>query len=128
MKKLTTTPLIIILLAIITSSVAYAAPGDIWLAGYLLLTFKTPTEVKALEARVDIVQQRANDLLGLRNDLPKVEVRKAHGEVSIYADNKVFLTVTPADARASNTSVDKLANSWATRLRTILPEATPIKH
>lgn len=128
MKRLTATLLITVLLAGVTCSLAYSAPGDIWLAGYLLLTLRTPTEAKAFQARVDTVQLRANGLLDLSDTLPKVEVRKKCGTTCICADNKVFLTVTPADARCCGKTVDKLAAFWAQRLRTILPDATPIKH
>jgi hypothetical protein len=124
LKKITTALLAIALLATITSSLAYAAAGDIWLAGYLLLTLKTPTEAKAFQARVDAVQLRANDLLALEANLPKIEVRSA----SIYAGGKVFLIITPADAKVAGKTVDQLAKYWAQQLRTILPKATPIKH
>lgn len=120
--------LLTVLLATLTCSIAYSAPGDIWLAGYLLLTLKTPVQAKALQQRVDAVQDRANDLLELSSTIPQIEVRKSRKETSIYAGDRVFLTVTPADARVNGTTVDKLAHLWAQRLRTILPDATPIKH
>lgn len=128
MRKLTATLLITILLTALTCSLSHAAAGDIWLAGYLLLTLKTPTEAKAFQARVDTVQLRANDLLELSDKVPSVDVKKSRGKVNIVAGGKVFLTVTAEDARAGSTTVDKLARSWAQRLRTILPKATPIQH
>lgn len=128
MKKLTATLLITILITALTCSFAQAAEGDIWLAGYLLLTLKTPAEAKAFQQRVDIVQLRANDLLEYSSKLPSVGVKKSRGQVNIVAGGKVFLTVTPADASVNKTTVDKLANSWAQRLRTILPKATPVQH
>jgi hypothetical protein len=69
-----------------------------------------------------------NDLLAYSSKIPSVDVRKSRGKVSIFGDGKIFLTVTAADARVSNTTVDKLARLWAQRLRTILPKATPVKH
>lgn len=128
MKKLIATLLITVLLGILTCSLAYSASGDIWLAGYHLLTLKTPDNAKAFEKRVDTVQLRANDLLALNDKLPKISVRKYRGETSIFTDNKIFLTVTKADARVSGKTIAKLASYWAQRLRTILPDATPIKH
>jgi hypothetical protein len=128
LKKLTVVLLITVLLAGLTCSLAQAAAGDIWLAGYLLLTLKTPNDAKAFQQRVDTVQLRANDLLAFSSTIPSVDVRKSGGKVSIFADNKVFLTVTADDARVNKTTVDKLARSWAQRLRKILPDATPVKH
>lgn len=128
MKKLITTLLTTALLSALTCSLAYSAPGDIWLAGYHLLTLKTPSEAKAFEKRVDTVQLRANDLLALSDKLPKISVRKCRGQVSIYTDNKIFLTVTSADARVNGKTIPKLANYWAQQLRVILPKATPIQH
>lgn len=128
MKKLIVASLVTILLATLLCSFAQAAPGDVWLAGYLLLTLKTPTDASALQQRVDAVQLRANDLLELSSRLPNISVKKTGPSFGIYADKKVFLTVTASDARVSRTSTQKLANAWAKRLRTILPDATPIKH
>lgn len=128
MKKAALTLVAAILLATLACSTSYAAQGDIWLAGYHLLRLKTPADANAFQQRVDVVQSRANELLELSSKIPKVEVRKERGRTDIYAGNKVFITVTPADAKACGTTVDKLARAWAHRLRTILPEATPIKH
>lgn len=128
LRKLTATLLITILLTALACSLAQAADGDIWLAGYLLLTLKTPDDAKAFQQRVDVVQQRANDLLAYSSKIPSVEVKKSGGKTIIFAGGKVFLTVTPDDARVNKTTVDKLAKSWAQRLRKILPEATPVKH
>lgn len=128
MKRLTVTLLITVLLAALACSFAQAADGDIWLAGYLFITLKTPDDAEAFGKRVDTVQARANDLLAASSELPKIEVKKSKGNTSIYAGGKVFMTVTAADAKVEKTTVDKLANRWAQRLRTILPEATPIKH
>ncbi len=128
MRKLITILLITVLLATLTCSIAQAASGDIWLAGYLLLRLKTPSDEKAFQQRVDTVQMRANELLEYSSELPKVEVKKSGGKVSIWAGKKIFLTVTADDARADKTTVDKLAHTWAQRLREILPKATPVKH
>jgi len=128
MKKLVATSLITLLLTTLVCSFAYCAPGDIWLAGYLLLCLKTPNDCSALQHRVDVVQMRANDLLALSSTLPKITVKKSGANYGIYTDKKIFLTVTSADAKAGRTSAKNLANSWAQRLRKILPEATPIKH
>jgi hypothetical protein len=128
MRKLTAILLATVMLVTLAESLAYCASGDIWLAGYLLLTLRTPTEAKALQTRVDAVQARANDLLALSNTLPKIEVRKCRCDTSIYAGGKVFLTITAADAKAGKTTVAKLAKSWADKLRTTLPKATPIQH
>ncbi len=127
MKKLIGTLLIAIVLVTLTCSLAHSAQGDIWLAGYLLLTLKSPTG-DALQQRVDAVQARANDLLMLSSTLPKITVKKTGANYSIYADKKVFLTVTAADARSYSTTTQKLANQWAHKLRVTLPKATPIKH
>lgn len=128
MKKLLATLLVTLLLALTACSVACSAPGDIWLAGYLLLTLKAPAQGQTLAQRTDAVQVRANDLLVLSSTLPKITVRKCGVNYSIYADKKVFLTVTAADAKMGRTTTQKLANDWAKKLRVTLPKATPIQH
>lgn len=128
MRTILSTLLIAILLATLACSAAYSAQNDVWLAGYLLLRIKAPGEGQTLQQRVDTVQLRANDLLALSNTLPKVSVKHSRTHSTIIADGKLFMNVTAADARADGKSVQKLANYWAQRLRTILPDATPIKH
>lgn len=128
MIKLLATLLITILLATLICSVAQCAQGDIWLAGYLYITLKTPGNAKVFQQRVDTVQLRANDLLQLSATLPKITVKKAGVNYNICTDGKVFITVTPADAKAARTTSAKLSNQWAQRLRVVLPKATPIQH
>ena len=43
----------------------------------------------------------------------------------IMVGSKVFLTVTEADAKLNNTTVDDLAVQWLANCRAILPQARP---
>jgi hypothetical protein len=101
--------------------------GDIWLSGFLVLRIRTPAGGYSIDERVNAVQSRANNLLQLGKGVPKVVVAKAGTDAVIYAGGRLFITVTPADAKANDTTPLQLAAVWAQRLRTILPKASPEK-
>ncbi len=54
-------------------------------------------------------------------NLPVFTALKSGMDYNIYADNKLFLTVTYADAQANGISPEKLADTWVRRLNETLP-------
>jgi len=102
-------------------------PGDVWLGGYLLLRIRTAAAGYSVADRVNAIQARANSLLELGRSGAKFTVGKSGRDAIIYADGSLFITVTPADAKANGTTPERLAAIWAQRLRTILPKASPEK-
>ncbi len=117
------------MLATIVSSVAQCQQcGEVWLTNFLLLRIRCAAGGCSVEQRADAIQQRANDLLALGKGIPQVTVKKTGADANIYTNKCLFMTVTAADGKAANTTAVKLANTWAQRLRTILPQATPEIH
>ncbi len=127
MKKLILIAIAATLLSSLVSSAALCANGEVYLGGYLLLRIRCGAGGFTLEQRTDKLQARANDLLAWGRNVQKFTVQKSKGNVGIYADNTLFLTVAPGDAKANNTTVEKLAKNWAGRLTQLYPEARPDK-
>ena len=94
----------------------------VWLANSPLFTVHNGAGGLTLEQRVNALQLRANALLGERKTLPSITVRKFGMGSSIFVDNSLFTTVTPADASVYGQTPTSLANSWANNMRRILPQ------
>jgi len=113
------------IMALLLCSTVWAADSrEVWLGNSLLLRVRTAAGGYTIEQRVGAIQRRANLLLQLGNNLPKITVRKSGDSANIYAGDTLFMTVTPADGRTNSTTSMKLANIWAGRLRDILPRIT----
>ena len=111
----------IFLTVLACSTVWPAGTGEVWLGNSLVLRVRCPAAGYTIDQRVNALQLRANDLLEAGKDIPTITVRKSGKDASVYAGDKLFVTVTTADAQANGTTTQKLANIWAARLRTILP-------
>lgn len=129
MKRVLAIAVSVIMLAAIASSIAQCEQsGEVWLTNFLLLRIRCAAGGCSAVQRADAIQQRANDLLALGKGIPKVTVKKSGADANIYTNKTLFMTVTAADGKTAKTTSVKLANIWAQRLRTILPQATPEKH
>lgn len=114
----------VVVLAVFVCSIACAqATRDIWLGGHFLLRVRTGAGGYSADERVNAIQLRANNLLQLGRNISSFTVKKSGNDANIYADNELFMTVSPADAAANGTTVVGLARVWAQRLRTIYPDA-----
>ncbi len=94
---------------------------QVWLANSPVLTIRNGAGGYTIEQRVKELQQRANDLMQFGGNTPMFTTTKFGADCYIYADNKFFMTVTADDARANQTTPQKLANVWINRLNTIIP-------
>lgn len=128
MKKYITITILTIILASLACSFAWSeGTRDVVLGDYLLLRVRCAAGGFTIEERVNALQLRANNLLKGGKEYSSVTVRKDGKDSNIYVDKIFFMTVTSADAKANGTTSEKLANIWAERLRTILPQSTPDK-
>jgi hypothetical protein len=127
-KRLIAIAAVTIVLATLACSIARCeGSGEVYLGGFLLLRIRCAAGGYTVDQRVSALQMRANDLLELGKRTSAVTVKRSGADACIYADRTLFLTVTSADAQANGTTPESLANTWAQRLRTILPQATPEK-
>ncbi|MCL5104264.1 MAG: hypothetical protein M1133_09130 [Armatimonadetes bacterium] len=128
MKKHVTITILTILLATLACSVAWSEDTrEVRLGNYLLLRVRCAAGGYTVDERVAALQQRANNLLKAGKEYSTFTVRKSGNDANIYVDDTFFMTVGPADAEANGTTSEKLANTWAERLRNIFPRSTPDK-
>lgn len=128
MKKRSVVAIAVALLVVLSCSIARSeSSGEVYLAGFLLLRIRCGAGPYTLEERTSKLQHRANSLLELGKHVSEFTVKKTGKDVAIYADKEIFLTVAPGDAKANSTTVERLAQTWAQRIREIYPQATPEK-
>jgi hypothetical protein len=117
-----------IVLSVLACSTAWSADArEVRVGDYLLLRVRCAAGGYTIDQRVAALQQRANDLLKGGKESVTVSVRKSGLDVNIYTDDKLFTTVTSADAQANGDNAMSLAETWAQRLRTVFPKSTPDK-
>ncbi len=121
--RLTILSTILAAIAVLLCSSVWAQQSKkVWFANSPLFTVHNGAGDLTLEQRVDILQGRANELLRERKTLPSITVRKYGMGSSIFVDNSLFTTVTPADAKSYGKTPTGLANYWAKNMRRILPQ------
>ncbi len=126
MKKHINITVFTVLLAALACSIAWSdGPREVRLGNELLLRVRCAAGGYSVDERADALQSRANNLLQGGKNVRAFSVRRAGTDSNIYADDKFFMTVTPADAKANGTTSETLANIWAERLRLIYPKSTP---
>ena len=117
-----------VLITLLACSVAWSSDSqDVTIGDYLLLRVRCPAGGYSIDQRVAALQQRANDLLRGGKTTMTITVSKSGNDAIIYTDGTLFMTVTQADAKANGTTTDNLANTWAQRLQSRFPKATPDK-
>jgi hypothetical protein len=128
MKKNITMTVAIILLTVLACSIAWSQDvREVRIGDYLLLRVRCAAGGYTIDERVAALQQRANNLLKGGKEYSTFSVRKFGKCANIYAEDVSFMTVTPGDAKANNTTPMKLAKIWAARLRNLFPKSTPDK-
>lgn len=76
--------------------------------------------------RWEILQRRIVQILKAPNAVSQpVEVAKKGRDATITIGGKLLITATLHDARVNKTTVSKLADTWAKKVREVLPLADP---
>lgn len=76
--------------------------------------------------RIDHINGRLSKIIGYEDLSAKnIHISTLAGEVVIMVGRELFLTVTPADARANNTDVNSLARRWKRNTQAVLFKARP---
>lgn len=105
-----------------------AEPGQVALAGQVVLRIHAPAAGKTCKERADIVQQRIVDALSIGVLYPKdIHAQKQRGEWAVFVKDILIITADATSARVNNTTPQKLAEVWAKNLQKTLPESTPQK-
>ena len=100
-----------------------APPGEIALAGQIVMRLRVGAGRLTLEERAALVQQRLIEVLSVPKLKPSdVSVRPSRYGPTIYVREQKLLTIDAPTALAANMKPDQLATAWAARLAQILPE------
>lgn len=138
MKRSIAVGLCVLLLLTLAAGIAMAQGKNkiygIYIGGYLIMRLRTGTPELSLNERRQIVQQRATDLM-LCSDTGKVKVSnipsykcttkcvRVGNNYDVYANDRLIVTVTKADAVANKTTIYKQATLWANRIKQVYPAA-----
>jgi len=103
-------------------------PGEISLAGEVVLRIYAPAAGKTCKQRADAVQTRIVDTLSQGFVYPKdITVRNVRGEWAVFVKNILVITADGLSAKINYTTPKGLAENWARNLRRAIPASTPLK-
>lgn len=123
------TVILILLALMLVSSAANSEQREqngIYWAGFLLFRVRCSAAGIAQQARINAIQQRANDLLTQNAlDLASIKVVKSGNDALLYAGGRVLITVDTCTASQNKTSPMELAQRWANRMKEVYPLVKP---
>ncbi len=105
---------------------AFTMSEKVVVANNLVAIARVPAGGMTADQRINTVNDRLAYIYGyepLNPDAIKLTV--CNGERTIRVGNTTLITVTPADAKANNTTVDGLAQQWLRLAKASLPQARP---
>lgn len=116
-----------LLVALSTTAGAFTMSEKIVVANELIAIARVPAGGFTAQQRIDRVNERLAYILGYESLAPKdiYAIQSRGGTMSIVIGNRLFLTVTSADAMANNTTVRGLTRDWLMRTREAVPQARP---
>lgn len=120
------------LACLLLAGTGHAAPtgtqAEAVIGGTLIHRVRTTWAGQSPQQRADKVQQRLNIALGQGPIHPSdLTVGQVQGDWCVLFRHRRFLTADPLTAHQDQTSPKALANTWAARLRKVLPELTRAK-
>lgn len=115
------------LLALSTFAGAFTMSEKVVVANELIAIARVPAGGMTADQRINRVNERLAYILGYEPLAPRDinAVQSRGGTMSIVIGNRLFLTVTSADAMANNTTVRGLTRDWLMRTREAVPQARP---
>jgi|GEM_PF-1448413 len=103
-------------------------PGEVSLAGEVILRIHAPAGGLDCQQRADKVQMRIVDSLSVGLVFPRdITVRRVKNEWAVFVKDILIITADAYSARVNNTDAKTLAEIWARNLRRTVPESTPQK-
>jgi hypothetical protein len=126
--KLTMIPLSAVALLSIAACPAVASDEATWaVAGKQVLTMRASAGGLTPHRRVERLDERMNDILSKGGflDAKHMGLKRTRGVIAILVRGEIFVTVTPEDAAANNTTREYLAHAWLSNLRKTLPLIAP---
>jgi hypothetical protein len=138
MRRTMAVGLCVVLLLTLMAGVALAQGKNkihgIYVGGFLIMRLRAGTPELSLSERREVVQQRATDMM-MCTDTGKVNVSTlpyvkcttkcvpVGRNYNVYANGRLIVTVTKADAIANKTTIYRQAEQWANRIEEVFPRA-----
>lgn len=105
---------------------AFTMTEKIVVADQLIAISRVPAGGFTADQRIDHVNERLAYILGNEPLAPRyIKAVPVCGGMAIVVNNQLLVTVTPADARANNTTVAGLTRVWLRAARAALPQSRP---
>lgn len=119
---------LVLLSSLILPTFAVGRPGEVILAGEVVLRIHYPAGKFTVQQRVDIVTERLNQFLGSEAFDPEMfKVEKRGSEYTVVYGKDVIITADKATAKINKTTPEALANIWMKNLKRVVPLAKATK-
>lgn len=129
MKRLALTMFVtaVILTVFASYAGAFTMSEKVVVSNQLIAIARTPAGGYSADQRINMVNDRLAYILGYEPLAPRDIYARAlpGGSRAIMVGNRLLITVTPADARANNTTVAGLTRVWLQHARQAIPQARP---
>lgn len=117
-----------LLFMVIAPAYCIGENGEVIIGQQVVLRIRYPAGGMSIEKRAEAVTLRINKYLGVDPfDPSMVRVAKVNKEYCVMIGNDVIITVDEKTAKYNKTTPEKLAEIWATNIRTIIPKAKAMK-
>lgn len=100
--------------------------GAIYVCNEIVLRIRFPADSQSILQRRQIVNERIIEAYRKQQITPSnIQVRPAGGEWAIYVGSQLIITADRETARTNGTTPRLLAETWAAKLRVLMPECRP---
>jgi hypothetical protein len=117
----------IVILSVFASTVsAFTTSEKVIVANRIIAIARTPAGGYTADQRIGHINDRLAYILGYEPLAPRdIRAVPVGDSYAIMVGNRLLLTVTPADARANNTTLRSLTRVWLRYAREAIPQARP---
>jgi len=100
--------------------------GAIYVCNEIVLRIRFPADSQSILQRRQIVNERIIEAYRKQQITPSnIQVRPAGGEWAIYVGSQLIITADREHARTNGTTPRLLAETWAAKLRELMPKCRP---
>jgi hypothetical protein len=100
--------------------------GAIYVCNEIVLRIRFPADSQSILQRRQIVNERIIEAYRQQQITPSnIQVRPAGGEWAIFVGSQLIITADREHARMNGTTPRLLAETWAAKLRVLMPKCRP---
>ena len=117
---------VLMLIVIASAAGAFTMSEKVVSANDLVAIARVPAGGFSAQERIDRVNERLAYIYGFEPlDPGSITAVRSGSDMIIKVGRSTLITVTPADARANNSTVEGLTRVWLQHAREALPQARP---